>query len=761
MIAVYPAEVLERIAYQARDDRFVEGFTSRQSSAVEVSENIERLKKFFEHFDIPYTGPYAKADGTYFYPPCPWADHSGVTPHGGVEVAAHSMESNGTDTAVRVNPAGYAFICMHSHGPEVHWADFRRHHDPELTFAFVEELSPDELERLIDKWGAGLEDADLPEPEFHFGETHGLPPSPPCSTSCVIPDPSERIAEFDAKVRANVNSLRYEVREGKGGREIRKARPKHEVSLDITRFLLRVLRHGGRTAFLSTQGRFFFYCPVRESLYPFDSAAFKAQLVEWDLPYGRDREGEIADLESLIAAQQTAPVPVFPLFHYEPVTYKLFVNIRNKRLLVLTPHGWSTERMGFDNVWMWSSGGGLPEECLAHMGTWPGWGLKITNSILCQILRVKYELESDLTQEDFELLFLAKMVCGCLPEMSKRKVICALTSNKQAAGKTFQACKPGWLYEGESFKPTNVSAKQGSDQMETLLTQKGLVVADNIDRATQISQSLLCMAATNGVIVKRAHYKNFDLAEAPLVADLYLTALQLPSYAADVMSRILHLKIAMQEQDGLSETAREEYILANRSAMLGELLSRLQGIVRDEKRAAEVAPAKGTFFKTQFRVKDFGLFLLRQAALYGEQNRVQHVLDKLAEDQEASSVENSSLLPICDHIIVHLVEPTSRKQNSTKLFMSFKQHWDAMFSGTKFIFEDGRALSRYVNANLAQFERAYGLRKSKQGNNPVYYFAPTPEQVATAKERLGCTCSRCNPNVTGNPGLRPRSIDDM
>jgi hypothetical protein len=478
--------------------------------------------------------------------------------------------------------------------------------------------------------------------------------------------------------------------------------------------------------------------PETGKLMPLDGPEFANCMTNWGIPPGELRKAVISGLEDKVMAEQK-PVDVFPMWHRHPDAWVWYANIENTHLLTFTSLGpllsHSLSPNGTYGIWMYCPSGGLPRTCLEHMQKWEGSGLEVRDTLLCRLIRAKYEVEGGITQEDMEFLFLARLLAGCMPEAFRHRNIAMAISDREASGKTTLFSYPGWLFEGPSFKPTVLTNRKDTDQLETIMTQKAILLADNVDTASDIAQGILCTAATTGRVSKRAHYKNFELAEADLRADVYMTGLRIPrSYRTDLLSRMLVFKLAVQEQDGLSETQRFERFISHRDEMLGEVLSRLEAIFRDEQRADH--DAKRT---TNYRIKDFALFLLRQEGLYGREAKVAALLNALAQQQQDAGVENSAIEPVLDHMVACWTGSARRNRYTGASLWNEMASVHRLTAGGKFYFEDAKSLVPYLKSRQDMLRKRWGLTlerdKTGERKNQWWVLLPSPEQVAAAKER--------------------------
>jgi hypothetical protein len=595
-----------------------------------------------------------------------------------------------------------------------------RHDDVELLFLDGERvgLKVTVVGQERDRAAYGRNDVSGPS----SAEREGEPPAP-------------EAPEFsDDEIRKEIHNAIYSTDED--GRE--HAKPEREIRLGATRILHAALQSRDRGLLVDGNARFMYHEPKTDRLMDLDGREFRNCLFDWGLPESQTTDAIIEGLKNKTISM-TGPVDIYPVWHYDPGKHTLYANIEDKSLCVVTREEWGVKPNGHDGVWMHSLTGGLPKACLEHIAPWEGSGLELRNTALCNLVRMKYEVEEGIAQEDMEWLFRARLLVGCLPEMAEYRNLCAAISNRHSSGKTTLFSYPGWLFEGEDFYPTALTGKKDSDQLETVMTQKAILLADNVDRASEMAQHILCMAATTGKVSKRAHYKNFELAEARFRADVYMTALQLPkSLKGNVYSRLLMFRLAVQEQDGLTETQRKRRFLGKRAEMLGEIISRLQAMIRDE--AAIEQSGKGHTYRTEFRIKDFGLFLLRQAGLYGQEQHAARLLEALTDQQRESCVEASAIEPPLDYM-VGVLNYRGKRFGHSELYREMASvHRIHVDPGGKFYFADAKGLKSYLMPNQELLRKRWGLIWDRTGRNRYWYFKPTQQQIEDAQARLGPAC---------------------
>ena len=172
--------------------------------------------------------------------------------------------------------------------------------------------------------------------------------------------------------------------------------------------------------------------------------------------------------------------------------------------------------------------------------------------------------------------------------------------------------------------------------------------------------------------------------------------------------------------------------------MLGEILGRLQAVVRDE--AAIEPSGKGSTYRTEFRIKDFGLFLLRQEGLYGRAEHACRLLEALTDQQRESCVEASAIEAPLD-FIVGALNCQGRRFGHNELYKEMAGvHRSHVDRDSKFYFADAKGLKSYLMPNQELLCKRWGLVWERTGRNHYWRFKPTQQQIADARERAGLGC---------------------
>lgn len=231
----------------------------------------------------------------------------------------------------------------------------------------------------------------------------------------------------------------------------------------------------------------------------------------------------------------------------------------------------------------------------------------------------------------------------------------------------------------------------------------------------------------------RALYETNKLAKYPIIAEIYMTGLAIPaSFRGDLNNRVLEFPFLKYEQDGKAETQRHEEFLAMRVPLLSETIARLQLVLKGEREEAKL----GKVYKTTFRVKDFGLFLKRQAHFGGFENEMEAILDEVVQTQEQRTSEKSTVYPTLTLLVgkYHSVYGHER-MNSTRLCAVLTDM--AKHLKTKFFYEDNPiGLGMFISENVELLEKKYGLVRKEYGGHMSFRFELTDSHIAALRADL-------------------------
>jgi hypothetical protein len=422
---------------------------------------------------------------------------------------------------------------------------------------------------------------------------------------------------------------------------------------------------------------------------------------------------------------------------YDRKTFTAYLNFGGF-VLKVTPDEFVRQENGQEGVYF--VGDPLPEEKRVDLGKASSMlgnslrgGLDLRLRLpLIEGLKAYYDESRGVPQWGYEFLFLAKYISLFLPELFTRRNITFLTG-APGRGKTFVASKVGWLVMGDKFAPQAFSDAK-KDQLETLLTNCQFVLLDNLDSGSKTNQSLLCQVCTTGAVSMRALYETNKLVSYPVVSELYITGLGVPTnFKNDLQNRLLEFPMLPFPQDGKSETDRQEEFLASRPALIAETLARLQLILRGERAEAKL----GAKYQTKFRIKDFGLFLLRQAHFGGFLDEAEGLLSKVVERQQQTVIEGTDISPLVALLVgAHSEGNIGRDMSATLLCSKLDEMATALHTKNPFS-GNARGLGKFLKENADEFASKFGLVVGTiNGDHSAYAFKPDGEQLKALRREL-------------------------
>lgn len=357
--------------------------------------------------------------------------------------------------------------------------------------------------------------------------------------------------------------------------------------------------------------------------------------------YGILPEGKLAKqawkLFGLRALERGESSTIYRLAHYSVDTNCVYVSLGEGKVAKITANSFVQTDNGTDGVLFLNR---KQEPFQIDLGKLPAcsYGLLVDDGVLCRELNGKFEVgDGQLTPEDYQQLYLAKFLSLFLPELITKKPLVTLLG-VQGSGKTTLGEKVGWLLEGSTFEPTLLSDDQ--KDFEAALTNNFFVLLDNVDDAKAKSkQDTVAVAATGGAVRRRALYTTNDEVEFPITAHLYISSRTPPFVRPDVADRMLLFPMERYgKSDGQLERVIKTTFLANRNAMMGEVILRLQKILQG------LEAERGNRYPSEFRMREFADFCLRLAHHEKWEERMSKILDATGQSQKAFATENDPVV---------------------------------------------------------------------------------------------------------------------
>jgi hypothetical protein len=337
-------------------------------------------------------------------------------------------------------------------------------------------------------------------------------------------------------------------------------------------------------------------------------------------------------------------VTVYRTSHYDAETHTVFVYLGNHCMARIDADRIETVRNGNDGVFFMHprmQPFNLKTDGQQDVAEPTRLGLRCSDTLLARSFDAKFAAkEGYLTPPQCQQMIVARLITMLLGDMCESKPIMVL-KGERGSGKTLLASKVGWLFEGENFWPTGASSDPR--ELETKLVAMDTLVLDNVDDlSTRENGSLdvLCRAASNGAVTRRKLYTDATSLTLRMTAHLWVTTRTNPLDRPDLADRQILIPLERYGLDGLAEGDIRREFLANRDALMSELIWRVQKVLASLKRE------KGNSYQTKFRMRDFAFICLKVAHDEGWGDEMHAMLDGSAEDQNMTANEGNSLVEI-------------------------------------------------------------------------------------------------------------------
>jgi hypothetical protein len=263
----------------------------------------------------------------------------------------------------------------------------------------------------------------------------------------------------------------------------------------------------------------------------------------------------------------------------------------------------------------------------------------------------------------------------------------------------------------------------------TLLTNSSIAALDNVDgagldRSDRSSViDLICQASTGAKISIARLYNNNVLDSYRLRLHTFFTCRVNPFDRDDVMRRTIELRMATPAGDGPDKDAIVKSLLANRAAMLAEVLLRLQNIVRAH---SQIGNAE---FDTVTKMKEYEKFTYVCAAYEGSLSETKDLWTSYVQRYQRSITETDPL--------VHAVRlwlgkggNEGRAVSPTTLFTEIQTIFTDLQQA--FTYKSPSAFGRNVAKHLTSL-RAIGFSEVPTRGGKDYIFRPCSEELSTCK----------------------------
>jgi hypothetical protein len=217
---------------------------------------------------------------------------------------------------------------------------------------------------------------------------------------------------------------------------------------------------------------------------------------------------------------------------------------------------------------------------------------------------------------------------------------------KMGSGKSFISTSIGKILFGSLFEPTNFP--DSDDSLKTVLVEDRYVVFDNVDFIDFNMQNTLCAYATSRPKMgRRELYKSTQVKGVPRVF-MALTSMEPKAWRRDLMRRVLLFntkKIEVAEDKKVLWAP----LLKNRDLIMSEVLANLNDVISILMRYRELSP--GTEAGT---IAAWAAFALKVTSWFETRSMLRTILHKLAEEKEASVLEEDPLWWVLEYVMFDL-----------------------------------------------------------------------------------------------------------
>jgi hypothetical protein len=341
--------------------------------------------------------------------------------------------------------------------------------------------------------------------------------------------------------------------------------------------------------------------------------------------------------------------------------------------------------------------------------------------------QVNFETEGQLSLQDQQALFTCWFQSVFFGPLFPTRPILAFIGPK-GSGKSFTLRKVGLLLFGPKFEVASLPSKE--DAFDSVVTNTYFAAFDNADSKVAWLPDRLAVCATGGAVPKRVLFTTNQLADYRIDCFLGITSRTPYFQRDDVADRLLvfHVRRFGAEEGGgeggfVAEEALKAEILTNRNRIITAVLRELQNVL------AYLNKTEGRTYRTDFRMADFGTFVLRMADARGKLQKAEELLARMGCEQDLFTMEGDSLVELLG-----------------RWLEDAKNHGRAVDAGTlhgelvklaeekrlKFGYTSGRSLGQRLRNVLPNLRSVYRveLDSDTHRKQKAYRFWPLEGQVA-------------------------------
>jgi len=319
-----------------------------------------------------------------------------------------------------------------------------------------------------------------------------------------------------------------------------------------------------------------------------------------------------------------------------------------------------------------------------------------------------------LSPDDRRLLFLLWIYAIFFDTVMPTKPLVALIGPMGSA-KTSLARKVGLLLFGSRFEVT-VLTRDARD-FDAAVTNSKYVVVDNADQSFDWLDDRLAIAATGGTIKRRAYYTTNRLVAFPVRCYLALTSRTPYFRREDVADRLLMMRVERLPSFKPESMVKDE-ILSHRDAIMSELVSHLQDVIRALREAGDSHEGIG------FRMADFADLAIKVARYLGIEPQVREIFQKLGSEQSYFVLEDE---PVFDLLLKWARENRDREVTNADLFSELSDL--AQKEGMPFPYPNTRSFAQRMSNLRPVLDSSFEITQRTGGGRKNYFtFKPRGTQ---------------------------------
>ncbi len=331
------------------------------------------------------------------------------------------------------------------------------------------------------------------------------------------------------------------------------------------------------------------------------------------------------------------------------------------------------------------------------------------NSLFTQIVTSKINFADDVLtpkerQKVFELWFYSMFFGAVMPT----KPITAFIGPK-GSGKSITLRKVGILLFGQEFDVTPLT--NDSKDFDAAVTNSSFVAFDNADHKCVWLNDRLATVATGGVIKKRKLYTTNKLVEIPARCFIGVTAHTPHFRRDDVADRLLIMKVD-RFKEFVSEKTLLTEVLANRNAIMTEVIHRLQEIVRALKKYCHVDDS------STFRMADFADFAMKVARHEEWEEELKMIFDKASHEQSEFTLEAD---PIFETLTIWAKENPDKEVTYKELWGKLQEVAESEGIDFKEYEKNSRRFVRRMPNIRSNLEEFFEIRDIPKGSRKVHH----------------------------------------